>query len=778
MDLRRHITAGRLSELVGPSGLETDKVIRTLGWRRVAEAELPMLAPETRQYLQAYADGVNAYIDSQGSPSRMALEYVVLGQQVKNYRVERWTPADSLAWLKAMAWDLRGDYQSELTRARLSGGSRPRRSTSCTRHTPMPSTSRSSPRRTGGRRPRPPPQRCRGQRRRRRCRCATAPGLVPRRRMPRCTRRCPRSPSRWVAAGASAPTRGSCGPEKSSTGKPLLANDPHLAVGIPGIWYQVGLHCRTVGSECPFDVSGFSFAGLPGVVIGHNQQIAWGFTNLDPDVTDFYLEQVRGDTYLRDGKYVALEERTETIKIAGEGDHTMTVRSTVHGPLVSDVIDPVGEGGERAPVSGRPSAGTYEVALAWTGLIPSRTADAIFGLNTATNFEEFRDGREVLRGAQPEPGLRRHATATSATRPRAWSRSGDPTPPARCRASGPCAGWRSTWDWKGFVDFEDMPWAYNPPEGLIVTANQAVTASPTPFLTTQWDYGFRSSRIRSLLEREDKITPERMAQIQGDTRSEFAPTLVKRLLEVELGSDEFTKEGQDLLRGWDYSNPIGRSDSSASAAYFNAVWANLVELTFNDELPDDLRADGGDQWMQTVTELLDKPRSPWWDNKLTPGVTEGEAEILRQALVEARLDLTKELGKDPASWEWGKLHDIRFTHKVLGGDDVPAAVRKLFNRGPVPLPGGSAIVNANGWDASQGFGVTYGPSMRMVVDLGNLDRSRWVNQTGNSGHAFHDHYDDQVEAWAKNETFPWPFSEKAVREASGETLQLVPGAAE
>ncbi len=217
----------------------------------------------------------------------------------------------------------------------------------------------------------------------------------------------------------------------------------------------------------------------------------------------------------------------------------------------------------------------------------------------------------------------------------------------------PTAGWRSTWDWKGFVDFEDLPWAYDPPGGLIVTANQAVTASPTPFLTTQWDYGFRSHRIRTLLEQEDKVTPERMAQIQGDTRSEFAPTLVKRLLDVDLGSDEFTKEGQDLLRGWDFTNPIGRSDASASAAYFNAVWSNLLDLTFNDELPDDLRANGSDQWMQAVTVLLEKPRSAWWDDRLTPGVTEGEAEILRRALVEARLDLTKELGKDPGSWEWG-----------------------------------------------------------------------------------------------------------------------------
>ena len=777
MDLRRHITAGRLSELVGPSGLETDKVIRTLGWRRVAEAELPMLAPETRQYLQAYADGVNAYIESQGSPSRMAFEYVVLGQQVKNYRVERWTPADSLAWLKAMAWDLRGDYQSELTRARLFGRVPTAQINELypaypyAKHKPILSTQDWRPEAAAP--------------------ASAVPGAAPSQEVPLRDRTgagaqeayaavhealsaIPESVGRGRGIGSNSWV---VGPEKSSTGKPLLANDPHLAVGIPGIWHQVGLHCRSVGSECPFDVSGFSFAGLPGVVIGHNQQIAWGFTNLDPDVTDFYLEQVRGGTYQRDGKYVALEERTETIKIAGEGDHTMTVRNTVHGPLVSEVIDPVGEGGERAPVSGRPSAGNYEVALAWTGLIPSRTADAIFGLNTATNFEEFRAAAKSF--AVPSQNLiyaDRDGNIGYQAPGMVPVRRSDT--PGAVPGFWPVAGWRSTWDWKGFVDFEDMPWAYNPPEGLIVTANQAVTASPTPFLTTQWDYGFRSSRIRSLLEREDKVTPERMAQIQGDTRSEFAPTLVKRLLEVELGSDEFTKEGQDMLRGWDYSNPIGRSDSSASAAYFNAVWANLVELTFNDELPDDLRADGGDQWMQTVTELLDKPRSPWWDNKLTPGVTEGEAEILRQALVEARLDLTKELGKDPASWEWGKLHDIRFTHKVLGGDDVPAAVRKLFNRGPVPLPGGSAIVNANGWDASQGFGVTYGPSMRMVVDLGNLDRSRWVNQTGNSGHAFHDHYDDQVKAWANNETFPWPFSEKAVREASGETLQLVPGAAE
>ncbi len=311
----------------------------------MAEAELPLLAPETRQYLQAYADGVNAYIDRQGSPARMSFEYVVLGQTVNDYRVEPWTPADSLAWLKAMAWDLRGDYENELTRARLFGRMPTAQINELypaypfDKHKPILSTQDWSRRR------RTPRRRCRVPRPLTRCRWQTAPMAPPRRRMPRCRRRCARSPRRWAGAGGSAPTRGSSGRRSRAPASRCSPNDPHLAIGIPGIWHQVGLHCRSIGPECPFDVSGFSFAGLPGVVIGHNQQIAWGFTNLDPDVTDFFLEQVRGGTYQRDGKYVDLEERTETIKIAGQGDHTITVRSTVHGPLLSDALDQVDEGG-------------------------------------------------------------------------------------------------------------------------------------------------------------------------------------------------------------------------------------------------------------------------------------------------------------------------------------------------------------------------------------------------------------------------------------------------
>jgi penicillin amidase len=811
MDMRRHITSGRLSELVGKSGLETDRVIRTLGWRRVAEAELPTLKPETRRYLQAYADGVNAYIKQQGSPSKMSLEYVILGQKVPDYRVEDWTPADSLAWLKAMAWDLRGDYTAELMRARLAesisvpqiselyppypysvnkpilssrdwspraadelatgpnaAGSTSAGSAAPTSARSAAPTSAGSAAPTGASSAKP----------------AGALGATTGKQaerayavVQRALAAVPETMGRgdgigsnsWVVSG-----------DRTSTGKPLLANDPHLGVSIPGIWYQVGLHCRSVGTACPFDVAGYSFSGLPGVVIGHNKSVAWGFTNLGPDVSDFFLEQVRGNTYLRDGTQVPLTTRTETIKIGGGGEQTITVRSTVHGPILSDVIENVADAGDRPTVNGRVSPGTYEVALQWTGIEVSQTADAIFGLNTAQNFEQFRAAAKEF--AVPSQNLIYADTAGNI----GYQAPGRIPVRSRYMESAPGfwirPGWVSSWDWTGYVPFVQMPYAYNPPEGFIVAANQAVTDSGTPFLTTEFDYGFRSRRIRSLLEKNTKVTPQTMSQIQGDTRSQFAPTLVSALLKVDLGRDDFTKQAQDLLRGWNYTTPVGDSEAGAAAAYYNAVWVNLLNLTFNDELPKDLRADGGDQWMQAMTVLLTKPRSAWWDNKSTPGVTEGQSEILRKALVDARLQLTRELGKEPGQWQWGQLHQLTLQHKVLGGDDVPGPVRKLFNRGPIGLPGGPAIVNANGWDASAGIGddprtaftVDWAPSMRMVVDLSDLDRSRWVNQTGNSGHAFADHYNDQMDAWSKNELFDWPFSEEAIKDAGGDELTLVP----
>lgn len=762
MDTRRHITAGRLAELVGEPGVETDKVIRTMGWRRVAEQELPTLKPQTRQALAAFTDGVNAWIDEQGSPSSMAVEYTILSLSLPEYRVEPWTSVDSLAWLKAMAWDLRGNYDGELTRAALQGRVS---DTMVDELFPAYPTAEHAPILSGKDWR---PDSAKGGPLASSQKSSTPAGAQPAvldtaaaiNAIPALLGRGDGIGSNsWVVSG-----------ERSTTGKPLLANDPHLGVSMPGIWYQMGLHCRKVSEACPLDVSGYTFAGIPGIVIGHNQDIAWGFTNLGPDVTDFYLEQITDDAYLRDGKLTPLETRTEKIRVAGGPNQNITVRSTGHGPLLSDAIPSVADAGSEVVVDGRATS-DYAVSFAWTALEPSKTADAILGLNSASNFDEFQAAAQDF--AVPSQNLVYADTAGHIgyqAPGKVPIRKGVGTHPP---GYVPAPGWDSDYDWKGFVPFDELPSVLDPQEGLIVTANQQVTASTTPFLTTEWDHGYRSQRIRDLLLSDDQVSPDKMARVQRDTHHGFAPVLVDRLLEVPL-DDPFTQEARDLLRDWDDSQPAGDGDDAAAAMYFNAVWKQLVQLTFNDDLPADLQASGGSQYWQAVDGLLDTPRSGWWDDRTTPGLTEGRDEILRRSLVDARLELTRELGKDPSTWRWDQLHRVTFQHAVLGGDGIPGPVRSLVNSGPHPVGGGSSTVDATGWDASSGFEVTAAPSMRMVVDLGDLDASRWVNQTGASGHPFSDHYDDQVDAWLEGETFPWPSSEDAVREASDKRLVLAP----
>jgi penicillin amidase len=336
----------------------------------------------------------------------------------------------------------------------------------------------------------------------------------------------------------------------------------------------------------------------------------------------------------------------------------------------------------------------------------------------------------------------------------------------------PSEGWLSKYDWKGYVPFDEMPSSYNPPEGFIVTANQQVDAASTPYLTEDWDYGYRAQRIRTLLRGGGKVSPAEMASIQLDDKDPFAATLVPYLLEINLRKDPFTRQAQDLLKGWNFHTGA----KSAPAAYYNAVWSNILRLTFDDELSGDLEADGGDRWFAVVGNLLTtaNERNPWWDDKATPGVIEGRDEILREALVDARVELTKSLGKDPTKWQWGQLHRLTLKSETLGGDSVPGFVQAIFNKGPWSLPGGSGIVDATAWDAGQGYGVVNAPSMRMVVDLADLDDSRWVNLTGASGHAFSSHYDDQTDAWASGRTYAWPFSTTAVNKAAANKLTLHP----
>jgi penicillin amidase len=313
----------------------------------------------------------------------------------------------------------------------------------------------------------------------------------------------------------------------------------------------------------------------------------------------------------------------------------------------------------------------------------------------------------------------------------------------------------------------------NPAEGFIVTANQAVTGPGYRwYLSNSPDHGYRSQRIRTLLERRveagSRLDVAEMTRLQLDDRNPMAPVLVPYLMR-QLMTSEYYADGQRLLVGWDYRQPAG----SAPAAYFNAVWRNLLRLVFHDQLPESLRPQGGQRWMAVVSNLLREPDSQWWDDAETEGVVEDRDMILARAMRDARDELTRRVAVSPKKWAWGRLHRLELENESLGQSGI-GVVEALFNRGPFEVGGGSASVEAANWDASQGYVVTSAPSMRMVVDLDDLERSRWVNLTGASGHAFSGNYRDQTPLWAAGKTLPWRFERDAVVSAAENRLVLEP----
>ncbi|SIT85408.1 penicillin acylase family protein [Microbacterium sp. RU33B] len=762
MDFRRHVTSGRVSELFGESQLATDKFLRTLGWREVAEQEVENLDEATLSYYEAYAAGVNAYLaDHRGADA--SLEYAVLGLQNADYEIEDWTPADSVAWLKAMAWDLRTNIEDETERALLAPD-----------YT-ADELAELYPAYPFDRNPVIVPK------------ISAIPGAEaePASLQTDATDVATASieweqvdgvieavsalvgdagegigSNSWVVSG-----------DLTETGMPLLANDPHLGASLPSVWHQIGLRCENVTATCPFDVAGFGFSGVPGVIIGHNDRIAWGFTNLTTDVTDLYLEKIEGDQYWRDGALVPLETRTETLKVAGGDDVELEIRSTVHGPIVSGLTDDftaiaddpyTGSVGTSAPPVDDLD-GEYAVALQWTALTPGTTAEAIFALNLAQDFTGFRAA-----------AARFDVPAQNLIYADVDGNIGYQTPgklPVRGAGDGslPQPGWDSTYDWSGFIPFDDLPVVYNPPEGYIVTANNAIVDTTYPYaLTSDWDYGWRAARIVDLLERKIAVGPltaTDLRDIQADNEFWMGKRLIAATADLDVDGPE--RDALDLLAQWDAQNDA----DSAAAAYANVLWSELVQDLFvrGRENP----APNGDQGrlFLLVDTLLDDPTSPWWTNEEL-GV-DGRDEMLALAATDAYDRLVELQGDTPANWKWGDLHAIELTSDTFGASGI-APIEWLFNRGPFPVGGGSSVVNATGWSIGGGFATSTVPSMRMIVDLADFDASQWNHLTGTSGHAFHPNYIDQTAAWQRVELTPWAFSPEAVDAATTNTLVLTP----
>lgn len=755
MDFRRHVTSGRLSELFGISQLPTDEFLRTLGWHRIAQQEVDRMDAATRAYYQAYADGVNAYLsDHEGSAA--SLEYAVLGLQNPGYTIEKWTPADSVAWLKAMAWDLRDNIEAETERATLAANYDTAKIHELYPDYPydknpviVPTISTKAPAPAAA--------------------AVSTAASIQWKSVSSVVEAAGAllggagegiGSNSWVVSGA-----------LTASGKPLLSNDPHLGAAMPSVWYQVNLTCATITADCPFDVGGFSFSGLPGVIIGHNAKIAWGFTNLTTDVTDLYIEKVQGDKYWRDGQLVPLQVRTETIKVAGGHDVKLTIRSTVHGPIVSFSGDFRGiaaaphtgsSTGEVTTPQGAPE-GVTAVSLQWTALQPGTTAQAIFALNAAQDFAGFRHAASLF--DVPAQNLIYADTAGDI---------GYQTPgrlPIRGAGDGwmPQPGWDSAYDWKGYIPFDKLPVSYNPPEGYIVTANNPIVGPDYPyFLTKDWDYGWRAAQITELIDRlssQRKLTAADMNGIQADTSFWMGMRLIAAYSDITV-DDKGAASALSLLKTWD-----ARDDAdSPAAAYANVLWDELVKDLFTARAHP-VSLDGQGRLFLVVDKLLGEPTSSWWTNDRI-GVS-GEREMLQKAAVDAYHRLAKLQGDTPSKWSWGDLHALTLTNATFGTSGI-APIEWLFNRGPFPVSGGSSVVDATGWVLGKGFQTVTVPSMRMIVDLSGFDESQWNNLTGESGHAFHENYFDQTDDWKHVRLSPWAFSPKAVRAAATHSLTLTP----
>ncbi len=765
MDFWRHIGSGRLSEMFGASQVKTDAFLRTLGWRQLAEQEYNQLSEESKAILQAYSEGVNAYLkDHQGAA--LSLEYAILGLMNRNYVVEPWTPTHSLTWAKVMAWDLGGNMGEEIERAILLGSLPPEKVAELYPPYPddhpsiVPSIGEvslggnsnsvnskfgwlSSPK----------------------IRQALQISLDNSQSLQSLLGRSGRGlgSNSWAVAGS-----------RTVSGKPILANDPHLGIQMPSIWYQIALHCRPKSAACPFEVAGFSFAGVPGVIIGHNERIAWGFTNVGPDVIDLYIEKVNPenpDQYEVNGKWVEFETRQETIRVSGGEAVTITVRISRHGPVISDTYRPLKDeidAKDRESKPFREKVGielpeNYAIAMRWTALEAARVFEAIWGFNKARNWLEFRQAAEAF--AVPAQNLL-YADVDGNI---AYQMPG--RVPIRANGDGrlPVPGWTDEYEWLGTIPFEELPYTLNPSQGYIVTANNRVPPSNYPYLiTSDWDYGFRAQRIVELIESgPQKIDLAYVQKMQADSYDSSSAFILPILLQLPL-EDAEQRAARQLLQNWD-----GQATAdSAAAALYAAFWKHLLLLTFGDDLPKDNPPNGGDRYFEVLRYLTQEPNSFWWDDQTTPEQEDRDL-IFQRALAAAIEELRKTLGKDPQQWRWGNLHTATFRNATFGESGI-APLEALFNRGPFPTGGGASIVNATGWDTSLGYFVIWVPSMRMIVDLSDLSNSLTVHTTGQSGHAFHPHYIDMAPLWSAVQYYPMWWEESAVQANAEGRLRLAP----
>ncbi len=701
MDFQRRLASGRLAEIVGARGLAADRWLRILGFRRIAEIEARRMSVEVGAEMEAYAAGVNAWIQQ----GRLPIEFTIL-----RYQPEPWTPADSLVWAKMLAWNLAGNWESELLRARLIDLLGAERAAKL--EPPYPA----------------------------RCPCVIPAGVA----------------YDGIGAGAEALAAGArpfTGPGtdegvgsnnwavaawRSVTGAPLLAGDMHLPLMAPAIWYENHLTARA--EDDPLDVTGISLPGIPGVVSGHNGHVAWSFTASFADVQDTYIEHLRtnaaGDIeYECEDRWEPAQIVAEEIRVRGTAPVTEQVILTRHGPIIDSLAGAL--------------CGGDSLSLRWTAFEPEMMFGALRAMNRARTRLEFRDA--LRQWTSPAVNVVYADTGGEI----AYHLAG--RVPIRAAGDGrlPTPGWTGAYEWLGYIPFDALPQRLNPPEGYLVTANNRIIADDYPyFISNEYATGSRAQRITELIIARDRLDVTDMQTMQFDQVSPWARIVAGALADLPPVDAEIAAVVA-AMRAWD-----GRlTADSAEAAVCASFAVHMTRMMLGDELgPLTERYLGrGPTPVVAESSLFAQRAQEWLEHQLAQpasrgydlGDGEGRDEVMVRALRAALDDLRARFGAAPPSW--GELHTVTFAHPL--GVAEPFAT--LLNRGPYPVGGDGNTVWATGnrfGDAQTGF--TVGPPYRFVADLGDLRHARAILAPGQSGQPGSPFYEDQLDAWFTGEYHP------------------------
>ena len=709
LETHRRIGAGRLAEAFGDAALDTDRFLRALGVRRAAAAQWARASGEVRAGLTAYAAGINAYLKD-GIKARPP-EFVMLGLQP-----EPWDPIDSLAWAVMMAWDLGGNWSTELLRMRLAQALPVERINELLPpypgDEPLPTADYAALYRelkVGGAVQT----------------AAWPPALLPESGVEGV------GSNNWVVHGS-----------RTDSGKPLLANDPHLKLSAPALWYFARI-------EAPgLKVAGATLPGLPSVILGQNEHVAWGFTNTGPDVQDLYLERIKpGDSsqYQTPDGWAAFGAVTETIKVKGKPDVTIAVRSTRHGPVISDAPGPT-DG-----LTGPPSEPTYAIAMRWTALdADPSTLDAAAGFNRAGSVAEF-----IAASARYLAPMQNMVVADREGHIGVVSAGRVPVRRADNDLKGlvPAPGWDARYDWAGFIEPAQTPRELDPPRGTIATANQRIHgADYAHYLTSEWAVPYRQQRIEQLLQARPKHSLESLREIQADVVSLGTRRLLPFIKKAQ-SAHPLAAAAQQQLASFD-----GTMAADKAAPLIFYAWArHLTEAVFADEIGAALfaRTIGNRSYRDALEGVLERNDAWWCDDKSTPAI-ETCAQLIDVAFTRALDELQARHGADVAAWQWGRAHLARSEHRPFS---KVGALARLFEL-RTPVGGDTYTINVSrvGLKADAATGELYldehGPSLRALYDLGDPAQSRVMHSTGQSGNVFSPQYRSFVERWAKVEYVP------------------------